>query len=131
MWIRNFHARLLCPPNSNANNRRSGRFHCELLGSSLGPVLDLSSTGARVRCAHPWGVSDQELLSIKLLGPDNGLLTLQARVVWIKKVGWLAREVGLQFESLTPSLQAAIQELARTFSTRRVMMSSGDDRKVA
>ncbi len=74
--------------------RVPGRLTQEQLGSSLGPVLDLSTGGMRVLATRP--PPAEETLVVRLLS-GTVCLDLACRVAWSRRLGFRRHEVGLTF----------------------------------
>jgi len=77
--------------------RVPGRTTQEQLGSSLGPVLDLSAGGMRVLATRP--PPAEESLVVRLLS-GTVCLDLPCRVAWSRRLGFRRHEVGLTFTDL-------------------------------
>ncbi len=73
--------------------------HC-----SLGKVLDISSTGLRVVCRRK--LKDEVTFQ---LNTTVDPLTVQAKVVWVKRSGFCKHEVGLRFIQSSPELNNLIR----------------------
>ncbi|MCC7193246.1 MAG: PilZ domain-containing protein [Phycisphaeraceae bacterium] len=94
------------------DNRIRGRLRVELLKCKLGDVQDLSSTGMRVRRRGRLMVKKGEVHEVTLTSLV-GKQTVQARVMWIKRVGFFKHDLGLKFEGLTPEIEKGITAIAR------------------
>jgi len=92
--------------------RSAERFTALGLQCALGDVVDLSTTGLRVRCHTRPGVSKGELLTIAIAS-ESQRVRVAARVAWIKRQGLTGACVGLQFVDVRPGIAAAIEQLAR------------------
>jgi len=107
---------LLRIPKPDANRRAQGRLPQELLQSNLGPVLDLSMGGMRVRCGRaPKGEVDVDLMG--LVEP----IRLRAEVMWSRRQGLLKFEVGLKFIDIAPDVARQLTELSLNHSLRRLL----------
>ncbi|HBS29158.1 MAG TPA: hypothetical protein DEB06_06830 [Phycisphaerales bacterium] len=113
-----------------SNRRKSGRVRCELVGSSLGRVADLSAGGMRVlRRTRPVERPGERLLvTVRTL---ERTLTVAARVSWVDKQGLFRVEVGVEFIELTPELREALTQAARTVSTNSDFISSINKERAA
>lgn len=101
-------------PEGFANNQRKhGRVRTQDIATSLGPVLDISASGMRVRCTTPVKLSEGQELAVTLAAPGGPLL-VRVCIMWIKKRMLGAREAGVRFLDVTPSLRAALTELGRS-----------------
>ena len=96
--------------------RAHGRLPQELIGCSLGTVLDLSLGGLRVQMKTvPEGTVELELHD------EEDQVELLADVCWTKRVGFGRHEVGFRFRGLTPQITARISRLATRNRLRRVL----------
>jgi hypothetical protein len=86
--------------------------NCELLSSSLGEVKDLSACGMRVRGRGWRAPQPGERLSVTLEFLRTRL-TLQSRLVWQRKVGFLRNELGLEFEDVSPVAAVGVARIAQ------------------
>ncbi len=108
--------KLLRVPTVDSNRRAQGRLQQELLQSNLGPVLDLSMGGMRVRCGRaPRGKVDVELMGF--VEP----LSLRAEVMWAQRQGLRKYEVGLKFVDVSPKVARQLTELSLNHSLRRLL----------
>lgn len=94
------------------NRRRHGRVRCDDLRCSLGTVLDLSASGARVRTTGRRLPEKGRRVAISIHG-DESTIHLQARVVRATRTGLLHGEVALEFVDVTPEIHAELLRLAR------------------
>ncbi|MFQ5949019.1 MAG: PilZ domain-containing protein [Acidimicrobiia bacterium] len=76
-----------------AERRRDVRLKQRSLQSNLGPVIDLSRGGLRVRSTRRLR-GEQEVVLFNRNGPH---LRLRARVVWSRRLGFRKHMAGLQF----------------------------------
>ena len=107
---------LLRIPKPDANRRAQGRLPQELLQSNLGPVLDLSMGGMRVRCGRALkGEVDVDLMG--LVEP----VRLRAEVMWTRRQGLRKFEVGLKFVDIAPDVARQLTELSLNHSLRRLL----------
>lgn len=97
---------------SGANARRHGRLRVTNATSTMGKVIDISASGMRVRSrTRPPEPGTQ--VRITIAGPSCSTES-EARVVWVKKLGWLHYEMGLEFLSPVPEVRACLLEIARS-----------------
>ena len=102
------------------NQRRHGRVVCQEIPSTLGEVLDISASGARILCTNkPFWVGHSGL-SLTIFGV-NGPITLRAKIVWSTKQGWRKHVLGLQFVELSPEMMHAITSIGRACASNEVM----------
>ena len=88
------------------DRRRHGRLKAgETLASNIGRVVDLSSGGMRVLSRRKL----KGILDVALWDIHRGV-TLRARVVWTKRLGFRRHESGLKFLDVDP-------EVARTLGS--------------
>ncbi len=108
--------KLLRTPTQDDNRRAQGRLPQELLRSNLGPVLDLSMGGMRVRCTRaPKGDVDVELMELE------EPVKLRAEVMWKQRQGLRRYEVGLKFLDVPPDVDKQLTEVALNHSLRRLL----------
>ncbi len=99
------------------DRRAHGRLPQELLQSSLGPVLDLSMGGMRVRSAR---VPKSDELQVELLDVEEPL-TLPARVMWTRRLGFRKHEIGLRFRNIRPQLARQLTRISLNHRLRRLL----------
>ncbi|MCC6660002.1 MAG: PilZ domain-containing protein [Phycisphaerales bacterium] len=102
---------LPAPPSGaqGENARRHGRVVCQHLTCSLGVIVNLSASGLSARASGRPMYHLGEPIVVTVNGLE-GAFDLPARVVWIRKAGFLKHEVGITF--LAVSDQAKRQLLA-------------------
>ncbi len=99
--------------------REYPRFSREGMTCPLGPVVDLSSGGARVRIDRKPTVQVGETLEM-MIGARGSVLSVRAIIVWVRKSGWKSWEIGLQFRGVYEELAKQLMQLAMTGSTQAV-----------
>lgn len=106
--------------NPHCDGRRvQARLTQESLRSNLGPVLDLSMGGMRVRCNKlPEGIFDVEL------SDEEETIHLRAEVAWARRVGFRRQEVGLKFVDLSPDLAIQLSRLAARNRIRHIIQAA-------
>ncbi|MCP3905491.1 MAG: PAS domain-containing protein [Planctomycetes bacterium] len=103
--------------NPNWEGRRThGRLTQESVTSSVGKVLDLSLGGMRVQCTRP----PEGVIELKLADDDEEI-SLRARVMWTKRVGFGKHQAGLMFIDLDTAQNLQLSRLATRNSMRRVL----------
>ena len=108
--------KLLRVPTLDTNRRAQGRLQQELLQCNLGPVLDLSMGGMRVRCPRaPRGKVAVELMAFRRT------LSLRAEVMWAQRQGLRKYEVGLKFVDVSPKVARQLTEVSLNHSLRRLL----------
>ena len=80
------------------------------LHSSLGPIIDLSRSGVRVRSTRRL----RGILPMVLFNRNGPNLNVQARVVWSKRIGFRRHVAGLAFIDPPPNM---LRELAKLGTT--------------
>jgi hypothetical protein len=95
----------------DSNRRRAGRFMADRVQTSVGEILDISSTGMRVYSKF-MAPTPRKLVEVTIKGPD-GHFKVVGQVVWVRSVGLLAREFGFEFYGLDPNAREAVGDLAR------------------
>ena len=104
---------------TNHDRRVYPRLPQALLETNFGPVLDLSLSGMRIRCAKPpIGEVDVELVG------SGEWVPLRAEVVWVRKIGFRKHEAGLRFLNVSPE---TAKQLTRISLTHRVRTAKGFD----
>jgi hypothetical protein len=100
--------------NAATGKRGTPRHRQHALTCNLGEVLDLSSTGARIRSRHPVnGRVDVALTDY--LRPGE----LQGEVVWLKPMGNFHYEAGLRFSRLSRDMSGRLNAIALAHRFRR------------
>lgn len=95
------------------NARRHGRVRAQTINCELGTVLDLSASGVRVRHKGrlKLRIGDQMAVSIR----SGAFRThVDARIIWLKKIGFRTFELGLEFVDLCPEAKKELLLLARS-----------------
>lgn len=98
--------------NRSAEVRRTGRLRCDMLQCTFGAVVDLSSAGMRVQ-HRGWlriKVGEEALLSLSFASAE---VTLQTRVVWMRRTGFRRHEIGFEFCDVSSDAQQCLMEIAR------------------
>ena len=89
------------------DRRHFGRFRAERLKCNLGRVMDLSGGGLRVRCSRRLS----GLAHVKLWTARRQT-TVQAKIVWTRRIGFRKYELGLEFRDLTPEIRQDLSTFA-------------------
>ena len=87
--------------------RRAGRIKGASLNCNRGTVIDLSSTGMRMRSARRF----KGELSVDLWTP-NRRLTVRAEVVWSTRAGFRKYDHGLEFRNLNEEIAQQLNHFA-------------------
>lgn len=98
------------------DRRAHGRLPQELLKSNLGPVLDLSMGGMRVRCAK----APKGRVQVELEDAD-GPVRVQAEVMWTRRLGFRKYEVGLYFPHVPPNVAKQLTKVSLNHRLRRLL----------
>jgi PilZ domain len=96
--------------------RIPGRVPQELLVSTLGPVLDLSSGGMRVLATRP---PQAERLEMSLRSGDLGV-KLHVRVAWYRRLGFRRHEIGLSFLNVDSDMAKILARISSDHRPRQV-----------
>ena len=97
--------------------RIPGRLPQEMLVSNLGPVLDLSTGGMRILATrHP----SQAELDISLHGGDVRL-RLDAKVAWVRRLGFRRLEIGLTFLNVDDHMANLLAKISTEHRTRQAV----------
>lgn len=115
-------ARELPPPVGvfDANGRQHGRVRCMAIRTSLGEVLDLSASGARLRRRRKLRSEPGSMVNLEIQGLDGSIRVL-ARVVWVRKMGLFRYEVGVIFEDISQQVRRALTAIARRAPSNAVL----------
>lgn len=79
----------------------------------LGQLVDLSSTGMRLKCAKKPNFEVKQVLPLQICN-DGQCIKVSAQVVWIRKASLTGAEthVGFRFIDMRPGVQKAIDQFA-------------------
>ena len=80
------------------------------LHSSLGPIIDLSRSGMRVRSTRRL----RGILPVVLFNRNGPHLNVRVRVAWTKRIGFRKHVAGLEFIDPPPNM---LRELAKLGTT--------------
>ena len=81
------------------------------LACPLGPLIDLSVTGMRVRCSDKPPIAiGQQLDFVVQSGPDR--LRITGRIAWLRRTGLRRHEFGVQFLDLDSTIAVQLASLA-------------------
>lgn len=98
-------------PSQNSNRRIGGRVRCDTLSSSLGEVLDLSSTGMKVRLGRKVQAAEGGIVDVQLIFNEESA-TLHGKVIWIRPPMGKDREAGVQFVNLGSEQKRTLTAIA-------------------
>lgn len=112
------------------DNRSRGRMRCNNVETSLGPVLDFSSTGMRVLSKREVRLGEDDTLEVRIKSAFDPI-TVQVAVRWCKKLGWRRYEIGVQFVELTDEARAGLADIARSVPADSFCMIHSMNRKAS
>lgn len=92
--------------------RRQHRYAVHDMRTPLGDLLDLSTTGMRVRADKRPNVKPGMTVPLWMLSGTQRL-ALQGRITRVRRMGWREWDVGVRFINTTPSQLMAITALAQ------------------
>lgn len=92
--------------------RRQHRYAVHDMRTPLGDLLDLSTTGMRVRADKRPRVKPGMTVPLWMLSGSQRL-ALQGRITRVRRTGWREWDVGVRFVNTTPSQLMAITALAQ------------------
>ena len=95
----------------DSNRRRAGRFMADRVHTSVGEILDISSTGMRIYSKF-LAPAPNKLMEVTIKVHD-GQIKVVGQVVWVRTIGLMAREFGFEFYGLDPIARDAVGDLAR------------------
>lgn len=104
-------------PHSLPLRKRAARVHCEDLATNLGPVLDLSLSGARIFYRGLFRWPEGTPVELRISGYGSRAV-VPARIARRRRLGFLATELGIQFVDLDPPTRQLISEFVRCHSVR-------------
>jgi hypothetical protein len=102
------------------NARRHGRVRCQAIHSSLGDVVDLSASGARIRRRRRITGAAGSMVNLEIEGLDGPVRVL-ARVIWERRLGLFRHEIGVLFEDVAPPVRRALVEIAKRSPANAVL----------
>lgn len=92
--------------------RTAERFRCDTMVCPIGPVVDVSATGLRIKLSEPATFRPGDTLSLALTSHGQ-TVKVQGSVARIIKKFFRPAELGVSFINLTPSQAAAVVQLGR------------------
>jgi hypothetical protein len=99
-------------PTAARDARESTRRRCLGVRSSLGEIVDVSGSGARVRTRSRPTIREGQKFDLTL-GVLGRRVSVGARATWIRKCAWRRWEIGLEFVSVGSDARRSFQDLAR------------------
>jgi hypothetical protein len=99
------------PSEPSANARRGGRVRVEMIGCSLGDVLDISVSG--MRAGLRGNAPEQGAQMPVTVQGLTSRIELKGRIVWVRRTGWRRFEVGVNFEDVSDEARAQLVAIAR------------------
>ncbi len=104
----------LKPSRQNLDNDRrcDERHENNALSCQIGSVVNISSSGMKLKCEGKPPIKVGQTIDIKL---DSGSqrVSVQASVIWIRRRGFKSYLVGMKFINIKDSLKAAIDSLGK------------------
>ena len=100
---------------SDANRRLGGRIRQESVVSNLGPVLDLSSGGARILASS--GPRGRMEITFR---DAQQQVTVPAEVMWSRRRGLFKREIGVRFIGVSEQEARALAKMTMQNRVERV-----------
>ncbi len=92
--------------------RRGDRYQATNVRCMLGDVVDVSSTGLRVRGKGAPPAAAAQVIHLNVC-TEGQKVNCAARIVWSRRVGFRSFEVGLEFVNTSRGARAAIVQFAR------------------
>lgn len=92
--------------------RSNERFPAVGLKCPMGDVMDLSITGLRARSRHRPEMKPGDSVTL-VVESESQQIRVTGRAVWVKRAGWRAFEIGVQFIDVRPGIAAALGQLAQ------------------
>lgn len=105
-----------------ANARRHGRIKVDRVPCSLGVLVDISASGARIRSSNR--LPDQGAVIGLTIEAPNGPFEVKARVAWSRRGSWLQsmrHEAGVEFLEVSAEARAGLADLVRDSMQREVL----------
>ena len=98
--------------NLDHDRRRAERHENSALSCQIGAVVNISSSGMKIKCEGKPPIKVGQIIDTKL---DSGSqrVSVQASVIWLKRRGFKSFNVGMKFINMKNSLKAAIESLAK------------------
>ena len=97
----------------DANRRSRGRVRLGGVESNLGPILDLSATGARILSEK----LQQGLIKLSIGTAEEGV-NLSAEIVWGRKIAHRQFMLGIRFLEVTTEQQRTLAQIASSYRLR-------------
>lgn len=99
------------PNGPRENKRRYGRVRCDGYVGTLGPVLDVSRGGVKMRAR--WRRPRVGRVMDLVVSCHSGDVPIVARVVRVTRRGFLSYEVALEFVSMSEQACGTLLEIVR------------------
>jgi c-di-GMP-binding flagellar brake protein YcgR len=94
------------------NARRNPRIRCISTNCSLGEVLDISASGARLRWRGKMRLEAGEAIELEIDGIDS-TFSVAGTIKWVASVGWRRSEMGVEFVKLAPEKREELVKIVR------------------
>jgi Tfp pilus assembly protein PilZ len=94
--------------------RRDERYKTESLRCHVGQVVDISSSGMRVRCKEKPPFQNGGVVAFGITAGTQKL-PVEGRIVWIRRASWRSSEyeIGVEFRDQRPAVRAALSTMGR------------------
>jgi hypothetical protein len=115
------------PGNSDSPPKtpRRNRVTLEMARCSLGEITNVSATGMCVRyCGSRHAIPRKGRPFQLQVHTLDGMITVPARVAWVKRAGFRRFNVGVEFTDASAETQAKLRQLASTAARSRVITKS-------
>ena len=83
-----------------------------MLNCTFGQVVDLSAAGMRVHHRGSMRIKVGEAIPLSL-SFASAEMTIQTRVVWMRRTGFRRHEIGFELCEMSPAAQQRLIEIAR------------------
>lgn len=110
--------------------RKLGRIRLRLVTSNIGDVGNISATGAQIFCRGLRAPSTKGTLLLEIDG-TNCLIKLEARVVWVKRIGLFSHVIGVEFCNPDAAAKKGLVELVRRVPMNDIYARCEDLRRSA
>jgi c-di-GMP-binding flagellar brake protein YcgR len=98
-----------------SDRRRPGRIVCERLDTSSGRVRDLSRTGAKLIVRSMFAPSNGDPRTLLFETAMGESVPFQSTVMWVRRVGLMQYEIGVQFDHLDELRKRQLAEIVSIY----------------
>ncbi len=120
--LRNIEKNIELPKKKGEEDRRFGRLRCLDVNCDLGPVVNISAAGLRVRCRHKPIIAPGQPFAMEV-SSTFGRFRAAAKLAWIQKCGWFKYELGLEIVEVGPGGQEILAQIARSAPSEAFCLS--------